>query len=135
MEPLNEKKFYEALGVVPDAPAGVLENVERRVRRSGVKRRISLAACLLLALIIPTVVITQQMSSSVAHAEEYESMDELLYAFEFLSGDFDAGLLFGAVDTGDYANGGKAAPAHELPELSENKIIKAVAKKETFNEN
>lgn len=131
MGPLNENQFYEALGVVPDVPAGILENVERRVRRSGVKRRISIAACFLLALIIPTVVITQHMSTSVAHAEEYDSMDELLYAFEFMSGDFDTDLLFGAVDTGECAgnNGSKlaAAQASELPE--EGAMAKAVVTK------
>jgi len=88
MESLDEleKRFYEELGVVPDVPAEILVNVKRRARASGVKRRIAVAACLLLALIIPTLLITQQMSASVAYADNGEAMDELLYAFEFMSG-------------------------------------------------
>jgi len=137
MESLDEleKRFYEELGVVPDVPAEILVNVKRRARASGVKRRIAVAACLLLALIIPTLLITQQMSASVAYADNGEAMDELLYAFEFMSGGFDTDFLFDGLDTVDYAyNGGKqASPAPEL--LSEDKLTKAVAKKETSNEN
>jgi len=87
----REKSFYEALGVVPEVPAGILERVERNVRRSGVKRRAVLAACLLLAFIIPAslVVITANDKAAAAYADDLGSMDELLYAFEFLNGDAD----------------------------------------------
>jgi len=138
MESLREKKFYEALGAVPDVPAGIIENVERSVRRSGVKRRIAVAACLLLALIIPAVVITQQVNTSVAYADEYDPMDELFYAFEFMSGGLDTDFLFGSVDTVIYTNGANGGNGGEqfsqTQELSEEKLTKAVAKKETTDE-
>jgi hypothetical protein len=139
MESLNEKRFYAALGEVPDVPAGILENVERSVRRSGVKRRIAVAACLLLALIIPAVVITQQVNTSIAYADEYDPMDELLYAFEFMSGWLDTDFLFGSVDSVAYSNGANGGNGDgqllQASELSEEKLTTAVAKKETINEN
>jgi len=86
----KEKAFYEALGVVPEVPAGILERVERNVRRSGVKRRAVLAACLLLAFIIPaSLVVLTANNKAAAYADDLGSMDELLYAFEFLTGDAD----------------------------------------------
>jgi len=87
----REKAFYKALGTVPVVPASVFESVERGVRRSGVKRRATLAACLLLALIIPTIVLTAS-NKGTTYADERSTMDELLYAFEFLSGGGDDGL-------------------------------------------
>jgi len=86
----RERSFYEALGVVPEVPAGVLEKVERSVRRSGVKRRATLAACLLLAFIIPaSLVVFTTNNKSAAYAADCGSAEELLYAFEFLKGGAD----------------------------------------------
>jgi len=86
----REKLFYDALGLVPEVPAGVLEKVERKVRRSGVKRRAALAACLLLAFIIPaSLVVFHADDRSAAYAADHGSMDELLCAFEFLNGGDD----------------------------------------------
>jgi hypothetical protein len=86
----REKLFYDALGVVPEVPAGVFEKVERNVRRSGVKRRAALAACLLLAFIIPaSLVVFNSSSRAAAYAADQGSMDELLCAFEFLNGGDD----------------------------------------------
>jgi len=126
---LTEQEFYTALGAVPDVPAGILENVERSVRQSGVKRRISVAACLLLALIIPALLLTHEGTTSVAYADNnYEAMDELLYAFEFMSGGFDdAGYMFDI-----YADdGGSQTPAAlRVSEESESTAVaKTVAKK------
>jgi len=86
----REKSFYEALGVVPEVPAGVFEAVERNVRRSGVKRRALLAACLLLAFIIPaSLVVLNTDNRAAAYADDHGSMEELLCAFEFLNGGAD----------------------------------------------
>jgi len=86
----RERSFYEALGAVPEVPAGVIETVERSVRRSGVKRRATLAACLLLAFIIPaSLVIFTTNNRAAAYADEHGSMEELLCAFEFLNGGTD----------------------------------------------
>jgi hypothetical protein len=87
----REKAFYKALGTVPVVPASVFESVERGVRRSGVKRRAMLAACLLLAFIIPTTLFVFTASNKGATYADERSMDELLYAFEFLSGGGDDG--------------------------------------------
>jgi len=89
MDTTREKAFYEALGVVPEIPAEVLEKVERSVRHSGVKRRTTLAACLLLTLIIPAVVVLTTRDNVAAYADD-GAMDELLYAIEFLNGGSDA---------------------------------------------
>jgi hypothetical protein len=121
MESESEKRFYDALGTVPEVPAAVLDGIERRVRVSGVKRRIALAACLLLALIIPALVITQQMNASTAYAEEYDPMNELLYAFEFLSGGLDTDFLFDGVDA-DWDDDSRLAP------IPEDTVQKALAK-------
>ncbi|MCL2220224.1 MAG: hypothetical protein FWC23_08845 [Chitinispirillia bacterium] len=125
-ESLNEKRFYAALSAVPEVPAGILERIERLVHRSGVKRRISLAACLLLALIIPALLITNQGSTSVAYADDTEAMDELLYAFDFISGGFDdAGYMF---DMDTYDDGGRGVSAVEAAGAAEASESTAVAK-------
>jgi hypothetical protein len=110
----REKAFYEALGAVPEVPASVIERVERGVRRSGVKRRAMLAACLLLAFIIPTALIVFTANNkAVAYADEHGSMDELLYAFEFLSGgDEDGYSLLEEVSAEDSA---AASAARQQP--------------------
>ncbi|MDR2578565.1 MAG: hypothetical protein LBC70_07155 [Chitinispirillales bacterium] len=95
MQTANEKRFYDALADVPEIPPGMLANVEQRVRRSGVKRRITLAACFLLAFIVPALVLTQiNTAASAVYADNTESMDELLYAFEFFTGSHDLDYLF-----------------------------------------
>jgi hypothetical protein len=120
MESINEKRFYEALGVVPDVPDGILEDVERRVRRKGVIWRVALAACLALAFAVPALVMTNIGPSSAAYAGDTDAAaelfrrvvpralwpaayaydtgiaDELFYAFEYLGGDdlFDDNELF-----------------------------------------
>jgi hypothetical protein len=100
----REKSFYDALGVVPDVPADIIEKVERSVRQSGVKRRALLAACLLLAIIIPTTLIVFTANNrAVAYADDH-AMDELFYAFEFLAGGDDDGYpLLDEVSTEDSA--------------------------------
>jgi hypothetical protein len=84
----KEKVFYGSLGIVPQIPDGVLENIERSTAHTSVIKRGLIAACLCLALIIPTLVLTR-IAPSTAYADDYESMSELLYAFEYLNGDFD----------------------------------------------
>jgi hypothetical protein len=131
MESTREKLFYDALGVVPEVPAGILENVERRVRRSGVKRRLALAACFLLAFIIPALLLNQG-NTSVAYAEEYESMDKLLYAFEFLSGgspNLDCLLDIAAGDGVGLDDQGLA-----LSDNNVNTVTKNITGKERSNE-
>jgi len=137
METAREKRFYDALGCVPEVPAGILENVERHVRRSGVKRRLALAACLLLAFIIPALVLTQTDSTvaTAVHAEEvHTSMYELMYAFEFLSGSggFNADFTFG-LELGDaLAANDNTAPVQQYDEAAPTLVSKA---KELNNEN
>jgi hypothetical protein len=101
----RERSFYEALGAVPEVPAGVLETVERSVRRSGVKRRATLAACLLLAFIIPaSLVVFTTNNRAAAYADDHGSMEELFYAFEFLKGgDDDAYPLLDEIQAEDSA--------------------------------
>jgi hypothetical protein len=84
----TEKRFYEVLGAVPDVPAGILKRVERAVRPS-VFKRVSLAACLAAAFIVPALFFTNMFSPPRAYADDDEIVDEMLYAFEYLSGDFD----------------------------------------------
>jgi len=137
----KEKAFYDALGVVPGVPAGVLGNVERSVRRSGVKRRAALAACLLLAFIIPALVITQKLNTSVAYAEDNESMDELFYAFEYMSGSLDGDYLLDMeadADSGANAGGnGQVSLASEKnrPAPASKTVSKKPSEKELSNEN
>ncbi|MDR3012881.1 MAG: hypothetical protein LBU70_06690 [Chitinispirillales bacterium] len=110
MESTREKAFYDTLSIVPDVPEQVFANVERSVRISGVKRRTLLAACLLLAFIVPAFVIWQLDTSTVS-AKEYTSMDELMYALEFLIGDenTDYDYLFDIdIDVADDDGNGKA---------------------------
>jgi hypothetical protein len=106
----REKSFYEALGAVPEVPAGVLETVERSVRRSGVKRRAVLAACLLLAFIIPaSLVVFSTSNRAAAYADDHGSMEELFYAFEFLNGGEDDGFpLLDEIQAEDSAAAGVA---------------------------
>jgi hypothetical protein len=92
--PSAEKRFYDALGVVPEVPAGILGRVERVTRRPGILRRASVAACLALALIVPAVVVTNIGSPQAAYADADDFADELFYAFEYLSGDLDDDYLF-----------------------------------------
>jgi len=137
----KEKAFYDALGAVPGVPAGVLGSVERSVRRSGVKRRATLAACLLLAFIIPALVITQKLNTSVAYAEDNESMDELFYAFEYMSGSLDGDYLLDMdadADSGANAGGdGQVSLASEKnsPAAASKTVSKKHSKKELSNEN
>jgi len=126
MESTKEKAFYDALGVVPDVPAGILGNVERSVRRSGVKRRATLAACLLLAFIIPALMIAQKINTSVAYAED-ESMEELFYAFEYMSGSLDGGYLLDLDSDAD--SGANAGSAGQVTLASEKNRQAAAAKK------
>jgi hypothetical protein len=137
MESAREKSFYEALGAVPEVPAGMLERVERRARHSGVKRRATLAACLLLAFIIPALVL-HRLNTSVAYAEDCESMDELFYAFEFLSGGFDDDYMFdvGAAEAGaGAASDGAADSGGALTLSSDKKLAKTLSAKERPDEN
>jgi len=83
-----EKKFYDALGIVPQIPNGILENIEHRAVHTSVIKRGLIAACLCFALIIPAFVISK-IAPSTVYADDYEFMSELLYAFEYLNGDFD----------------------------------------------
>ncbi|GBU22790.1 hypothetical protein R80B4_02702 [Fibrobacteres bacterium R8-0-B4] len=104
----REKLFYEALGAVPEVPAGVLEKVKRNVRQSGVKRRATLAACLLLAFIIPASLVVFKMNNkAAAYADDHGSMEELLCAFEFLNGGGDDGAypLLDEIQADDSAAG------------------------------
>ena len=94
MESINEKRFYDALGVVPEVPDGILDNVERRVRRKSVVWRIALAACLALAFAVPALVVTNIGPSSAAYADDTDIADELFYAFEYLGGAFGGDDLF-----------------------------------------
>ena len=94
MESINEKRFYDALGVVPEVPDGILDNVERRVHRKGVVWRVALAACLALAFAVPALVVTNIGPSSAAYADDTDLAAELLYAFEYLGGGFDDDELF-----------------------------------------
>jgi len=89
----NERRFYDALGVVPDVPEGILEAVERRVRRGCAFRRVALAACLALAFAVPALVLTDMGPSSAAYADDTDMADELFYAFEYLGGAFDNDFL------------------------------------------
>jgi hypothetical protein len=137
MESAKEKSFYDALGAVPDVPSGVIERVERRVRQSGVKRRAMLAACLLLAFIIPALLL-HQSNTSVAYAEDCESMDELFYALQFLSGDLDDDYLFdvGAeISAGGGANGGTDSGSALSLSTSDKKPQKKLSVKERSDEN
>jgi hypothetical protein len=84
----KEKIFYDSLGVVPQIPNGILENIERAAVHTSVIKCGLIAACLCLALIIPAFVLTK-IAPSAAYADNYESMSELLYAFEYLNGDID----------------------------------------------
>lgn len=91
MDKSKEKIFYDSLGVVPQIPASVLENlenIERAAVHTSVIKRGLVAACLCFALIIPAFVLTK-IAPSTAYADSYESMSELLYAFEYLNGDID----------------------------------------------
>lgn len=126
----RERLFYEALGAVPDVPAGILENVERSVRRSGVKRRAALAACLLLAFIIPaSLVVFTTSNRAAAYADDHGSMDELLYAFEFLSGSGDdAYPLLDEVQPEDSAAVGGVA-GQLLPGASGEQLTKKLPEK------
>lgn len=103
----REKRFYEALAAVPEVPAGIIEKVERKVRRSGVKRRATLAACLLLAFIIPASLVVFKMNNkTAAYAADRGAMDELLCAFEFLNGgDDDVYPLLDEIQADDSAAG------------------------------
>jgi len=128
-----EKSFYEALGVVPEVPAGVLEKVERSVRRSGVKRRAALAACLLLTLIIPAALVVFTAKNNAAAYADDGSMDELLYAFEFLNGGADEGYpLLDEVQSGDSAVGD--VRKQPLPESPEGQLTKTSLQKGLPNE-
>lgn len=127
----RERSFYEALGAVPEVPDGVIESVERSVRRSGVKRRAALAACLLLTLIIPaTLVIFATNNNAAAYADD-GSMDELLYAFEFLNGGADEGypLLDDTLPLSD-----SVAVADIRTEPSEGQLTKTSTQKGLPNE-
>jgi ABC-type antimicrobial peptide transport system permease subunit len=139
MQPTNEKLFYDALADVPDVPLGILAEVERRAKRSGVKRRISLAACFLLAFIVPALVLTQinTTASAVYANDNIESMDELLYAFEFFTGSFDIDYLFddSAYET---ANNTSVAPDSGIENsrlIAASGRQAASAEKELSNEN
>jgi hypothetical protein len=132
MDSSREKAFYEALGAVPEVPAGILEGVERRVQRSGVKRRATLAACLLLAFIIP-VTVYKTLNTSTAYADDHEAMDELFYAFEFLSGgclDSDDPILDVVLADDTAGVGGAPLPAQTDKQLTK----KDLGKKERSNE-
>jgi len=125
----REKSFYEALGVVPEVPAGIIEKVERSVRRSGVKRRATLAACLLLAFIIPAMLIVFTVDhNATVYADDHGSMDELLYAFEFLSGDVeDAFPLLDEIQAEDSAAG--VARQQALPDSNGEQLTKKLPEK------
>jgi hypothetical protein len=94
METVNERRFYNALGIVPEVPNGILEAVERRGRRGSVVRRIALAACLALAFIVPALVYTNVAPSSAAYADDTDMTAELFYALEYLGGGFGNDDLF-----------------------------------------
>ena len=118
MDSAKEKSFYEALGAVPEVPARVLTGVERKVHQSGVRRRAALAACLLLAFIIPAVVY-KALNTSAAYADDHEAMDELFYAFEFLGGGCDDGdplleVALAAADTAGVSGAAQGAPSGQL---------------------
>ncbi|MDR2692902.1 MAG: hypothetical protein LBB74_01655 [Chitinispirillales bacterium] len=132
----REKLFYEVLGAVPEVPAGVLEKVERSVRRSGVKRRATLAACLLLAFIIPASLVIFNMNNRAAYADDHGSMDELLYAFEFLNGDGDkdAYPLLDDIQVDDSAAVAGAAPQQPPSEPAGNQLTKKLSEKGLSNE-
>lgn len=88
-----EKKFYEAMSVVPEVPMHSLDSIERRLRITGTKRKLLLAACLMLAVVIPAVMIHTNDSAS-AYASIPESVaEELFHAFEFINGN-DQGLMW-----------------------------------------
>ncbi|MDR0306082.1 MAG: hypothetical protein LBI42_04500 [Chitinispirillales bacterium] len=88
MDASKEKRFYDSLGIVPQVSNGVLKNIERMTGRSNFVRRGLLAACFALAFIIPAFVLTK-ITPSAAYAGDYESISELIYAFEYFNGDFD----------------------------------------------
>jgi len=129
----RERSFYEALGVVPEVPAGVLEKVERSVRRSGVKRRATLAACLLLAFIIPaSLFVFTANNKSAAYAADCGSMDELLYAFEFLNGGADDVYpMLDEIQADDSIAGGQQAA---LPGSEGEQLTKKLPEKGQTNE-
>jgi len=97
MDKSKEKMFYGSLGIVPQIPDGVLENIERSTAHSSIIKRGLIAACLCLALIIPAVVFTK-IASTPTYADDYEYMSELLYAFEYLNGDFDDSIYNYLID-------------------------------------
>jgi len=127
----REKLFYEALGAVPEVPAGAFEAVTRGVRRSGVKRRATLAACLLLAFIIPaSLVVFTANNKAAAYADDHGSMEELLYAFEFLNGgDDDAYPLLDDIQIED-----SIAGQQPQPELSGEQLTKKLPEKGSSHE-
>ncbi|MDR2592183.1 MAG: hypothetical protein LBC59_05185 [Chitinispirillales bacterium] len=133
----REKLFYEALGAVPEVPAGVLEKVNMSVRRSGVKRRATLAACLLLAFIIPASLVVFKMNNkTAAYADDHGSMEELLYAFEFLNGggDDDAYPLLDEIQADDSAAAVGAAKQQQSSEPSGGQLTKKSSEKGLSNE-
>lgn len=96
-----EKKFYEAMSVVPEVPMHSLDSIERRLRITGTKRKLLLAACLMLAVVIPAVMIHTNNSAS-AYAGVRESVEEeLFHAFEFMSGSNQA-LIWDLDDFDDF---------------------------------
>jgi len=132
----REKLFYEALGAVPEVPSEVLETVERSVRRSGVKRRATLAACLLLAFIIPaSLVVFTTNNKAAAYADEHGSMEELLCAFEFLKGGADEVYpLLDEIQAEDSATAGSVAQQQQLPGAIGEQLTKKLPEKGLSNE-
>jgi len=94
MESTEEKRFYDALGIVPEVPDGIFGAVERRVHRGYVIWRTALAACLALAFVVPALVFTRVGPSSAAYADDTDMADELFAAFEYLGGGFGNDDLF-----------------------------------------
>jgi len=132
----RERSFYEALGVVPEIPAGVFEKVERSVRRSGVKRRATLAACLLLAFIIPaSLVVFTTNNKAAAYAADCGATEELLYAFEFLNGGADAVYpLLDEIQADDSIADGTARQQAALPGSNGEQLTKKLPEKGQTNE-
>ena len=86
----NEKRFYDALGAVPEVPPGLLRNILQRSRRPGVFYRVALAASAALAVGAASIMFVRfGPPSSAVYAEHYDPWDELIYAFEFVDGGFD----------------------------------------------
>jgi len=94
MELSEERRFYDALAIIPEVPDGILGAVERRVRRGHVVWRTVLAACLALAFVVPALVFTNIGPSSAAYADDTDMADELFYALEYLGRGFGNDDLF-----------------------------------------